>query len=48
MEKYTVDYYYMISPEVDVVGSNKKEYFDVIRNKNETVTVNVYNVKNKT
>ena len=47
LEKYTVDYYQIISLEVDVVGSNKKEYFDVIRNSNETVTVNVYNVKNK-
>lgn len=47
LEMYAVDYYDMISSEVDIVGSNKKEYFDVIRNKNETVTVNVYNVKNK-
>ena len=47
LEMYAVDYYDMISSEVDIVGSNKKEYFDVIRNKNETVTVNVYNVKNE-
>ena len=33
LEKYAVDYYEMISSEVDIVGSNKNEYFDVIRNK---------------
>ncbi|MCW8850084.1 MAG: outer membrane protein assembly factor, partial [Melioribacteraceae bacterium] len=47
LEKYAAEYYDMISSEVDVVGSNKKEYFDVIRNKNETVTVSVYNVQNE-
>ena len=47
LEKYAGEYYDMISSEVDIVGSNKKEYFDVIREKNETVTVKVYNVKNE-
>ncbi len=46
LERYAADYYDMISSEVDIVGSNKKEYFDVIRNNKESVTVNVYNVKN--
>ena len=47
LEKYAVDYYNMISSEVDIVGSNKKEYFDIIRNKDGTVSVSVYNVKKK-
>jgi Omp85 superfamily domain len=46
LEIYTAEYYEMISPEVDIVGSNKKEFFDVIRNTDETVTVNVYDVEN--
>ena len=44
LEKYALQYYEMISPEVDIVGSNKKEYFDVTRNTDGTVEVNVYDV----
>lgn len=47
LEEYAIEYYDMISPETDIVGSNKNEYFDVIRNNDGTVEVNVYNVKNK-
>ncbi|MDP2365954.1 MAG: hypothetical protein Q8M94_19555, partial [Ignavibacteria bacterium] len=45
LQNYVQEYYEMISDEVDVVGSNKKEYFDVLRNNDGSVTVNVYNVK---
>jgi len=39
LEKYAIEYYEMLSPEVDVVGSNDKEYFDVLRNEDGTVQV---------
>lgn len=47
LEEYAIEYYDMISPEVDIVGSNKNEYFDVIRNTDGTVEVNVYDVNRK-
>jgi Omp85 superfamily domain len=47
LNKYALEYYEMISPEVDIVGSNKKEYFDVIRNFDGSVTVSVYDIKSK-
>ena len=34
----------MIASEVDVVGSNKKEYFEAIRKSDGSVEINVYNV----
>jgi len=45
--KYTEKYYNSISQGVDIVGSNKNEYFDVVRKKDGAVSVNVYDVKNK-
>lgn len=39
LEKYAIEYYEMLAPEVDVVGSNDKEYFDVHRNEDGTVQV---------
>lgn len=45
LQKYVEEYYEMISDEVDVVGSNKREYFDVLRNNDGSVLVTVSNVK---
>ena len=39
LEKYAIEYYEMLAPEVDVVGSNDKEYFDIRRNDDGSVTV---------
>jgi hypothetical protein len=41
LEKYAIEYYDMLAPEVDVVGSNDKEYFDIRRNNDGTVLVRV-------
>ncbi len=42
---YAEVYYEMLAKEVDVVGSGKKEYFDVSRNADGSVKVTMYNVK---
>jgi len=39
LEIYAIEYYEMLSPEVDVVGSNDKEYFDIRRNEDGSVMV---------
>ena len=39
LPKYADDYYKMLAKEVDIVGSNKRECFDVIRNADGTVEV---------
>ncbi|MFC2084120.1 hypothetical protein ACFLS9_03605 [Bacteroidota bacterium] len=44
LDKYVLEYYEMIAPEVDIVGSNKREYFDINRNTEGSVDVNVYDV----
>ena len=44
LDKYAVEYYEMLAGEVDVVGSNKKEYFKVIRKTDGTVQVTVANL----
>ncbi len=44
LDKYVLEYYQMIASEVDVVGSNKREYFEAIRKSDGTVDINVYNV----
>jgi len=44
---YAERYYQMLSHEVDVVGSNKKEYFHAIRNTDGSVTVTVYDLDDK-
>ena len=38
---YAEQYYYMLAKEVEVVGSNKKEYFHVVRNPDGSVQVTV-------
>jgi len=43
LPEYTSQYYDMICSEVDIVGSNKDEYFDVVRNTKGSVTVNMFN-----
>ncbi|TRX46450.1 BamA/TamA family outer membrane protein [Fulvivirga sp. M361] len=45
LKKYATEYYRMLSKEVDVVGSNKKEHFEVIREPNGSVKVTVQNIK---
>jgi hypothetical protein len=44
LHKYAEQYYEILAKEVDVVGSNKMEYFDVIRDEDSTVEVILYNV----
>ncbi|WP_229212549.1 BamA/TamA family outer membrane protein [Dyadobacter soli] len=44
LQKYAAEYYALLAKEVDVVGSNKAEYFKVMREANGQVRVNVYNV----
>ena len=46
LDKYILEYYEMIAEEVDIVGSNKSEYFEVKRNLDDSVTVNIFNVVN--
>jgi hypothetical protein len=46
LEEYAAEYYEMLASEVDVVGSNKEEYFQASRNSDGTVTVSVANLKN--
>ncbi|MEJ1237996.1 BamA/TamA family outer membrane protein [Chryseolinea sp. T2] len=43
---YAEHYYNMLSREVDVVGSNKKEYFHAVRNADGTIRVAVYDIDN--
>ena len=45
LDKYTDDYYRILAKEVDVVGSAKKEYFDINRQDYGSVSVAMYNVK---
>lgn len=44
LQKYATEYYALLAREVDVVGSNKAEYFKVVREKNGQVAVTVYDV----
>ena len=43
---YAEQYYYMLAKEVDVVGSNKKEYFHAVRQKDGTVEITVADIDN--
>ncbi|MTI27536.1 hypothetical protein E1163_21445 [Fulvivirga kasyanovii] len=42
LERFALDYYLVLAEEVNVVGSNKEEYFEVIRKENGNTEVNVY------
>ncbi len=44
LQKYAAEYYMLLAKEVDVVGSNKAEYFKVTRGPDGRVTVGIYNV----
>ncbi|MDN5202976.1 hypothetical protein QQ008_16420 [Fulvivirgaceae bacterium BMA10] len=44
LDYYTLQYYRLLAKEVDVVGSNKPEFFDVKRNIDGSVKVMVYNM----
>jgi hypothetical protein len=41
LDKYAAEYYEMLALEVDIVGSNDKEYFDIQRNDDGSVIVKV-------
>ena len=41
LPNYAEQYYYMLAKEVEVVGSNKKEYFHVVRNQDGSVQITV-------
>jgi hypothetical protein len=41
LPSYAEQYYNMLAKEVDVVGSNKKEYFHVVRKQDGSITVTV-------
>lgn len=45
LEGYAIEYYEMLAEEVDVVGSNEREYFKVIRNSDGSVQVTVSDTK---
>ncbi len=45
LEKYADDYYSILAKEVDIVGSAKKEYFDVTRQNDGSVSIMMFNVK---
>lgn len=42
LERFALDYYMILAEEVDVVGSDKEEYFEVIRKSNGDTEVNVF------
>ena len=44
LDKYALEYYLMLAKEVDIVGSNKKEYFEVTRLDDGKVEVTIFNV----
>lgn len=43
--KHIENYYLVLATEVDVVGSNEREYFEVVRNANGSVTVRMFNME---
>ena len=47
LDTYAEEYYEMLAREVDVVGSNDDEYFEVLRNEGGSVAVVVYNIADK-
>ncbi len=48
IESYALSYYKALAKQVDVVGSNKNEYFEVLRLNNDTTSIKVYKInKNK-
>ncbi len=47
MEDYALSYYKALAKQVDVVGSNKKEYFEIIRKNNDTTSVKMFKIDKK-
>ncbi|MCF6359671.1 MAG: metallophosphoesterase [Cyclobacteriaceae bacterium] len=47
MEYYALTYYKALARKVDIVGSNKKEYFEVIRKSNDTTSVKMFKINSK-
>ena len=45
LQKYAEEYYLMLAKLVDIVGTEKDEYFEAIRNEDGSVEVNVYKQK---
>ena len=45
LQGYAEEYYLMLSKQVDVIGSNKREHFTAVRNSNGTISVTVLNIK---
>lgn len=46
LDEFAERYYKVLAKEVDIVGTTKKDYFEVIRKENGEVEVNVYPRKN--
>ncbi|MCF6352363.1 MAG: metallophosphoesterase [Cyclobacteriaceae bacterium] len=47
MGEYALTYYKALAKQVDVVGSNKKEYFEIIRKNNDTTSVKMFKINSK-
>ena len=47
LPKYAEDYYKMLAKDVDLVGTTKAEYIEVIRDKKSEVTIRIFNVEGK-
>jgi len=47
LPKYAEQYYRLLAKEVDIIGSNKEEYFRVMRNPDGSVSVTIYDLDKK-
>jgi hypothetical protein len=47
LHEYALTYYTALAKEVNIVGSNKHEYFNVIRQDKDTTLINVYKIDKK-
>ena len=45
LDEYTRQYYLLLAKQVDVTGSNQPEYFEIIRNEDNSVDVSLFNIK---
>jgi hypothetical protein len=45
LDRYTLQYYMLLAKQVDVTGSNKPEYFEILRNKDNSVDISIFNIK---
>lgn len=44
LDKYIEEYYLLLAKEVDIWGSNEREYFDIVRQADGSVSVSVYDL----